>query len=126
MFDAGEDQGLLYIAMRFIDGADLKHVIEGQQGPLDIGFVSSIISQVAGALDVAHAAGLVHRDVKPGNILLAKDMRRAYLGDFRTNVNTAVPDPARAVTWELRTTRRPSSSAAATSDRPRTSTPWKR
>lgn len=79
--DAGEDDGKLYIAMRFIDGLDLKQAIEAQ-GHLEPGYVASITSQVAGALDVAHAAGLVHRDVKPANILLSKNGQRAYLADF--------------------------------------------
>lgn len=79
--DAGEDDGKLYIAMRFIDGIDLKQAIDAQ-GHLEPGYVASITSQVAGALDVAHAAGLVHRDVKPANVLLSKNGQRAYLADF--------------------------------------------
>ncbi len=79
--DASEEDGKLYIAMRFIDGIDLKQAIDAE-GHLDPAYVASVTSQVAGALDVAHAAGLVHRDVKPANILLSKNGQRAYLADF--------------------------------------------
>jgi YVTN family beta-propeller protein len=84
IYDAGELGDELYIAMRYIDGTDLKSLIVNA-GRLEAGRVLSILDQAAGALDAAHARGLVHRDVKPGNILLAtapgmKD--HAYLSDF--------------------------------------------
>ncbi len=81
VYDASEVDGKLYIAMRFIDGIDLKQAID-TEGQLDPGYVASVTSQIAGALDVAHAAGLVHRDVKPANVLLSKNGQRAYLADF--------------------------------------------
>jgi serine/threonine-protein kinase len=82
--DAGEtDDGLLYLAMRWIDGTDLKRLLAAQ-GPLDPSRALAILTQVADALDTAHEHGLVHRDVKPANILL--EQRRgadhAYLSDF--------------------------------------------
>src|SRR3954451_22606303 len=64
--DAGEEEGTLFIAMRYVAGADLGALI-AQEGPLDPRRVANITRQVAKALDAAHAAGLVHRDVKPGN-----------------------------------------------------------
>src|SRR5438067_12077033 len=67
--DAGEAEGLLYIAMRLIEGRDLKSLIE-HEGPLEPERTASMISQVASALDAAHAKGLIHRDVKPANVLL--------------------------------------------------------
>src|SRR5438477_5899411 len=70
--DAGEAEGLLYIAMRLIEGRDLKSLIE-QEGPLEAERTASMISQVASALDAAHAKGLIHRDVKPANVLLDRD-----------------------------------------------------
>jgi serine/threonine-protein kinase len=82
--DAGEAEGVLYLAMRYIDGDDLGRMLRG--GPLDAWRTISISSQVAGALDAAHGEGLVHRDVKPGNILLAAHrgtgIERAFLADF--------------------------------------------
>src|SRR6478752_5466993 len=79
VYDAGEDEGLLYLAMQFVAGTDLRKLLE-LEGPLEPGRALNILAQVAGALDAAHAHGLVHRDVKPGNVLV--DIDRAYLGDF--------------------------------------------
>lgn len=83
LYDAGEIDGVLYLAMRVIRGTDLRHVIDSD-GALEPGRTMAIARQVATALDAAHRAGLVHRDVKPGNILLARDgdEEHAYLSDF--------------------------------------------
>jgi hypothetical protein len=83
IYEAGEIDGLLYLAMRYVPGNDLKTVI-ATRGRLDPGYAIGVIQQVAAALDAAHARGLVHRDVKPGNILLEQtsDGDRAYLSDF--------------------------------------------
>jgi YVTN family beta-propeller protein len=85
MYDAGEADGVLYIAMRFVDGIDLATLID-REGPLEPGRASRIVAQVASALDAAADAGLVHRDVKPSNVLLpargAGRGEHAYLGDF--------------------------------------------
>src|SRR5439155_2870728 len=70
IYGAGEADGVLYIAMRYVDGLDLRRLLDGE-GRLEPIRASSIVSQAAGALDAAHEHGLVHRDVKPGNILLA-------------------------------------------------------
>ena len=80
IYDAGEDDGLLYIAMRFVGGPDLKEVLK--RGDLGVGRTIFLIEQIASALDAAHAHSLVHRDVKPGNILLEEATDHAYLTDF--------------------------------------------
>ena len=83
VYEAGEDGEILYIAMRFIPGTDLAALI-AEQGPLGPWRASRIVRQVAAALDAAHAAGLVHRDVKPSNVLVAEEgpHEHAYLTDF--------------------------------------------
>ncbi|GEO94030.1 serine/threonine-protein kinase [Kocuria turfanensis] len=85
VYGAGEWSGLLYIAMRYVRGTDLRAEI-ASRGPLPVSEALDILSDTASALDAAHAAGLVHRDVKPGNILLSDDRvdgrRHVYLTDF--------------------------------------------
>ena len=77
--DFGEIDGRLYVDMRLIEGQDLDHLLT--DGPLEPGRAVMIIEQVASALNAAHRVGLVHRDVKPSNILVAED-DFAYLIDF--------------------------------------------
>jgi YVTN family beta-propeller protein len=83
IYEAGEVDGELYIAMRFVDGTDLLHAV-GREGPLEPPRAVRIISHVAAALDAAHRRGLVHRDVKPGNVLLSGEgeEEHVYLTDF--------------------------------------------
>jgi DNA-binding beta-propeller fold protein YncE len=83
VYDAGEADGDLYIAMRFVDGTDLRKLVESI-GPLDPARAVRIVAQVGSALDAAHRRGLVHRDVKPGNVLLTgeEEEEHAYLTDF--------------------------------------------
>ena len=80
VYGAGEDRGALYIVMRYVPGSDL-HALVKSRGRLPAPRAAAIVAQVAAALDAAHAAGLVHRDVKPANVLLASD-DHAYLSDF--------------------------------------------
>jgi serine/threonine protein kinase len=83
IYDADEHDGVLFIAMRYVEGTDLREVLvrEKRLAPVR---VAMLLSQVASALDAAHTAGLVHRDVKPGNILIARrdGAEHAYLTDF--------------------------------------------
>jgi hypothetical protein len=80
VYDAGEEDGLLYIAMACVDGSDLKTLLV-REGRLPPRRTLRIVGQIASALDAAHARGLVHRDVKPANILVGPG-DRAYLSDF--------------------------------------------
>jgi WD40 repeat protein/tRNA A-37 threonylcarbamoyl transferase component Bud32 len=85
IYEAGTAQGVLFIAMRYVEGGDLKeHLQRGRMDPAD---AIGMLAQAAIALDAAHARGLVHRDVKPSNILLDVGARpdgsdHVYLADF--------------------------------------------
>ncbi len=81
IYDADEVDGVLYIAMRYVDGPSLHRIIR-DHGSLPLGETRRIADQIGGAIDAAHAAGLVHRDVKPANILVAEPGGHAYLSDF--------------------------------------------
>lgn len=85
IYDAGETDGLLYLAMRLVAGGDLDGLID-EQAPLNVEMTLGMMRQVASALDAAHAQGLVHRDVKPGNVLLerapAEHAPHCFLADF--------------------------------------------
>jgi ABC-type branched-subunit amino acid transport system substrate-binding protein len=84
---AGEEEGQLYLAMRFVEGDDLKALLE-DEGALQAGQALRVCGQVAEALDAAHAKGLAHRDVKPGNVLL-DEHGEAYLADFGLSTQLA-------------------------------------
>jgi serine/threonine-protein kinase len=80
IYDAGEVDGQLFIAMRYVEGSDLKELLR-REGALEPARALAVLTPLAGALDFAHARGLVHRDVKPSNVLLdAED--HVYLADF--------------------------------------------
>ncbi len=93
IYDAGEADGLLYIAMRYVRGSNLADLLS-RDGPLEPRRALAILAPVADALDTAHHAGLVHRDVKPANILLTAATGRerhehVYLTDFGLTKKTS-------------------------------------
>ena len=82
--EAGEAAGVLFIAMRYVPGGDVRTLLQ-KAGPMPASRAAAIISPVASALDAAHSVGLVHRDIKPGNMLLDSRAGRpdhVYLSDF--------------------------------------------
>jgi hypothetical protein len=80
IYHAGEEGGKLYITMRYVEGTDLRAMI-AERGKVEPSTAARIVSEVASALDAAHAHGLVHRDVKPANVLIGES-GQAYLTDF--------------------------------------------
>jgi streptogramin lyase len=81
--EAGEEQGHLYLSMRLVEGRDLRDLV-AEGGPLTPQATAEILDAVAGGLGAAHAAGLIHRDVKPANVLVGegRDAGRVFLTDF--------------------------------------------
>jgi YVTN family beta-propeller protein len=87
---AGDEGGTLYLAMRLVVGSDLHRIVESE-GPLELGRVAGMIGGVAAGLDAAHARGLVHRDVKPANVLTEGVVgdERVFLTDFGVSRSAA-------------------------------------
>jgi Protein kinase domain len=86
VYSTGDVGGVRYIAMRYVDGPTLRDLID-DESPIDPRRALSLFAQIASALDDAHAIGLVHRDIKPGNILISRSgasefREHAYLTDF--------------------------------------------
>ena len=81
LYEAGEADEHLFIAMRYVEGVDLAALI-AREPSFDLARAINIVAQIASALDAAHKKGLVHRDVKPANILIAAEDDHVYLTDF--------------------------------------------
>ena len=93
LYEAGDAEGLVFIVMRFVDGIDLKALLE-REGPLPLARALTLVGQVGGALDAAHERDLVHRDVKPANVLVATSggveaSDHCYLTDFGLTKDTS-------------------------------------
>jgi tRNA A-37 threonylcarbamoyl transferase component Bud32 len=99
IYAAGESDGVLFIAMRLVDGPDLQARIK-RQGHLSLRETVQILEPIADAVDYAHATGVVHRDLKPSNVILDRD-NRPYLTDFglgkRLEVDSQVSLPGMAI-----------------------------
>ncbi|GAA0415662.1 hypothetical protein Acor_58720 [Acrocarpospora corrugata] len=80
IYEASESEDLLFIAMRYVEGSDMRRLVQSN-GPLPVARANRLFAQIASALDAAHANGLVHRDVKPANILVTES-DHVYLTDF--------------------------------------------
>ena len=105
VYAVGESTGILYMAMRLVPGSDLGEILRGP-GELDLDRVARIVGQVGDALDAAHARGLVHRDVKPGNVLVISrpdedDGDFCYLTDFGVSTWTASSAATITLTGQL-------------------------
>jgi serine/threonine protein kinase len=89
IFQAGESDGLLFVTMELVPGTDLRGLIT-ERGRIDLQTTTAIVTQIAAALDAAHACGLVHRDVKPANVLIAATAPlHVYLTDFGLTKRTS-------------------------------------
>jgi serine/threonine-protein kinase len=93
VYEAGDAEGLLYIAMRYVDGTDLRRLLE-EEGALEPRRAVELTTQVADGLEAAHGHGLVHRDVKPSNVLIARqgEHEHVYLADFGLTKTAADAD----------------------------------
>jgi Protein kinase domain len=91
IYAAGEAEGVAYIAMRYVSGSDLARRIARAGGGLEPAAAVALIAQIGNGLDAIHAAGLVHRDVKPANVLLSGEEggEHAYITDFGVARNVA-------------------------------------
>jgi predicted ATPase len=90
IYDAGDVDGLVYIAMRYVQGPDLERLID-QGGTRNAVEALAILEQAAGALDAAHAHEIVHRDVKPANVMIEDGSGRIYLMDFGIAKQSGTP-----------------------------------
>jgi len=98
VYSAGDHDGVLYIVMRYVDGPDMRALVRASGG-LDPDRAAGIVAQVGAALDAAHRHGLVHRDVKPANVLIDAQ-EHAYLTDFGLTKRLAsTVDPSRSGSW---------------------------
>ena len=102
LYDVGEaPDGTLFFAMQYVPGADLRLLL-ARDGPMSLAEALSILEPIADALDCAHAQGLIHRDVKPGNVIVAEDRGPGpyvYLTDFGLSKNPSEDSVAGTIAY---------------------------
>jgi len=91
VYQAGDADGTVYVAMRYAPGGDTRSLLN-RLGPLPLDLAGTIVTQIGSALDAAHAQGLIHRDVKPANILLGAGPGQLYLSDFGMAPDTSLTE----------------------------------
>ena len=94
-FDAGEQQGIHYLVMEYVQGSDL-HSLLREHGPLDVESALDCILQTARGLEFAHSEGIIHRDIKPGNLLVDKrgTVKILDMGLARFDEELGAPKPS--------------------------------
>jgi len=98
VIDQGEERGIPYFVMPYVQGVSLRERL--QTAPLKLAEAASIVEDIGDALSYAHQLGILHRDIKPGNILLDAN-GRAYLTDFGIASNASLSDEPLTRTWEV-------------------------